>query len=169
MNKIIDNQIGDYAMKAAVFSDTHSNTALMLEAVRRVRPDLIIHLGDHDRDTEPLRLEFPEIPLYSVRGNCDLCSSGPDWEIVPLGPVSAFITHGHLYNVDYDRVDSLVYAAQEKGARLAMFGHTHRAYYGEVGGVQVLNPGTAGKGRELTWALVQVFDNGGIACEIKPL
>ena len=38
-------------MKAAVFSDTHSNTALMLEAVRRCRPDAIIHLGDYERDT----------------------------------------------------------------------------------------------------------------------
>ena len=50
-----------------------------------------------------------------------------------------------------------------------MFGHTHEAYYGEAGGVKLLNPGTAGKGHELTWALVEVFDNGGIACEIKAL
>ena len=156
-------------MKAAVFSDTHMNTALMVEAVRRFRPDVIIHLGDHSRDTDILRLEFPELPLYSVRGNCDLASTAPDSDIVQLGPVKAFITHGHLYNVDYDRVDSLVYAAQEQGAAIAMFGHTHRALYEEVGGVQVLNPGTAGKGRTLTWALVEVFDNGGIACEIKPL
>ena len=42
-------------MKAAVFSDTHSNTALMLEAVRRCRPDAIIHLGDYERDTAVLR------------------------------------------------------------------------------------------------------------------
>ena len=156
-------------MKAAVFSDTHSNTALMVEAVRRCRPDLIIHLGDHDRDTEILRREFPQIPLYSVCGNCDLGSTAPLRDIVPLGPVKAFITHGHLYHVDYDRVDSLVYAAQEAGAQIAMFGHTHRPYNGEMGGVKVLNPGTAGKGRKLTWALVEVFDNGGIACEIRDL
>ena len=58
-------------MKAAVFSDTHSNTALMVEAVARCRPDLIIHLGDHSRDTAILREKFPEIPLYSVRGKMD--------------------------------------------------------------------------------------------------
>lgn len=156
-------------MKAAVFSDTHSNTALMVEAVRRCRPDVIIHLGDHDRDTNVLRVEFPEIPLYNVCGNCDLYPAAPDTDIVPLGPVKAFITHGHLYNVEYDRLDSLVYAAQEQGAKLAMYGHTHRPLYEEIGGVKVLNPGTAGKGRKLTWALVEVFDNGGIACEIKEL
>ena len=108
-------------MKAAVFSDTHSNTALMVEAVSRCRPDLIIHLGDHSRDTAILREKF------------------------------------------------LVYAAQEAGAKIAMFGHTHEAYYGEAGGVQLLNPGTAGKGRTLTWAVVTVFDNGAIVCEIKDL
>ena len=156
-------------MKAAVFSDTHTNTALMVEAVRRSRPDVIIHLGDHDRDTDILRREFPQIPLYSVCGNCDLFPESPSRDIVPLGPVKAFITHGHLYHVDYGRVDSLVYAAQEAGAKLALYGHTHQPDYQEVGGVQVLNPGTAGKGRKLTWAWVEVFDNGGIACQIRDL
>ena len=155
-------------MKAAVFSDTHSNTALMVEAVRRTRPDIIIHLGDHDRDTEILRREFPDTPLYSVCGNCDIGSTGPLADIVPMGPVKALITPGHTYTVDWG-IDSLVYSAQEQGAKLAMYGHTHRADYREIGGVQVLNPGTAGKGRTLTWALVTVFDNGGIACEIKDL
>ena len=154
-------------MLAAVFSDTHSDTALMVEAVRRVRPDLVIHLGDHERDTAVLRQEFPHIPLYAVRGNCDLASSAPETELVPLGPVKAFITHGHLYSVDRGP-DSLVYAAQEQGAQLAMYGHTHRADYRQVGGVQVLNPGASG-GFRPSWALVRVFDNGGIACEIKPL
>ena len=156
-------------MKAAVFSDTHTNLALCLEAVRRCRPDAIIHLGDHDRDARAIAQEFPEIPMYSVCGNCDLAPTSPVSDTVQLGPVKAFITHGHLYNVDYDRVDSLVYAAQEQGCRLAMFGHTHRPLYQEVGGVTVLNPGTAGKGPKLTWALVEIFDNGGIICSIQDL
>ncbi len=155
-------------MKAAVFSDTHSNTALMEEAVRRTRPDMIIHLGDHARDTEKLSSQFPDIPLYSVRGNCDFGDDAPDTDIVPMGPVKAFITHGHLFNVNY-YLDSLVYAAQEQGAAIAMFGHTHEAENCEIGGVHVLNPGTAGKGRDLTYATVEVFDNGGIAVEIKEL
>ena len=54
-------------MKAAVFSDTHSNTAKMVEAVRSAMPDVLIHLGDFERDAEVLRREFPDIPLYNVR------------------------------------------------------------------------------------------------------
>ena len=155
-------------MKAAVFSDTHGNTALMVEAVRRLRPDVLIHLGDYERDTEILRREFPEIPLYSVCGNCDMAPMSPLIDTVPLGPVKAFICHGHSYAVEYG-IDRLVYAAQEQGAKIALFGHTHSAYNGEAGGVKVINPGTAGRGRELTYAFIEVFDNGGIASEIREL
>lgn len=156
-------------MKAAVFSDTHGSTARMLEAVRRKRPDVLIHLGDYERDAEVLRREFPEIPLYSVCGNCDFAPLAPLTDIVPLGPVKALICHGHTYAVEYNSIDRLVYAAQEREAKLALFGHTHIPYNGEAGGVRVVNPGTAGKGHHLTYAWIEVFDNGGIATEIRDL
>ena len=160
-------------MKVAVFSDTHSNTTLMLEAVRRCRPDAVIHLGDHDRDALEIRGEFPEIPLYNVCGNCDLMPLAPNKLTVQLGPVKAFLTHGHIFDTGFSRgspiVDTLVYAAQEEGAQIAMFGHTHQPLYEQVGGVQVLNPGSSGKGRNPTWAIVEIFDNGGIICSIKEL
>ncbi len=156
-------------MKAAVFSDTHGVTEPMVDAVQRCRPDAIIHLGDHDRDTAPLLRKFPEIPLYSVSGNCDFAALAPLKMTVTLGPVRAFLTHGHLYGVDYGNVDRLVYAAQEAGAQLALFGHTHVPFHEDYGGVKVVNPGTAGKGGRLSWALLTVFDNGGIAVEIRQL
>ncbi len=155
-------------MKAAVFSDTHSSTARMAEAVRRWEPDVIIHLGDYARDTGILRREFPHIPLYSVSGNCDVGSPEPTAGVVSLGPVKVFLTHGHLYGVDWN-VDSLVYAAQERECALALYGHTHRPDSQEIGGVKVVNPGTAGAGRRLTGALITVFENGGIAAEIRDL
>ena len=154
-------------MKAAVFSDTHRNTRHMLETVRRIRPDIVIHLGDHDCDTEDLRLEFPDIALYTVCGNCDFVSTAPETDIVPIGPVKAFITHGHLYNVKYIGADRLAYAAMEQGAQIAMFGHTHVPMQQQIGDVLVINPGTAGKGRPSTWALVEVTDNGQILCSIN--
>ena len=156
-------------MKIAVFSDTHGVTRPMLDAVSRCRPDAVFHLGDHDRDTVALLKRFPEIPLYNVAGNCDFSSLAPNVLTVSLGPVKAFLTHGHLYHVDYGRVDSLVYAAQEAVCQLALFGHTHIPYHEDVGGVKVVNPGTAGKGRSLTWALLTICENGGIAVAMKDL
>ena len=152
-------------MKAAVFSDTHSNIALMLRAAREYRPDALIHLGDHDRDAEALRREFPDVPLFAVAGNCDVGSRAPLAAVVPLGDAKLYVCHGHQHSVDYG-VDSLVYAAQERGCSLALYGHTHRPDRQEVGGVQVINPGTAGQGRVRSWATVEVFPNGGLACEI---
>ena len=155
-------------LKVAVFSDTHTNTARMVDAVRDLHPDVLLHLGDHDRDAEVLRRQFPQLPLYIVCGNCDFAPSAPEKAVVQLGPVKAFLTHGHLYNVRWS-VDALVYAAQEAGAKLALFGHTHEPMNVEIGGVQVLNPGTAGQGRSLTCGLITIFDNGGIACEIRDI
>ena len=156
-------------LRIAVFSDTHGNTAPMLKAVRRERPDVLIHLGDHDRDAQLLRQALPDTPLYSVCGNCDYAPLSPSTMTVALGPVKAFLTHGHLYNVSPWNIDSLVYAAEEQGAKLALFGHTHKAEWKELGGVTLINPGTAGRGSVLTWALVTILDNGAISCEFHEL
>lgn len=156
-------------MKVAVFSDTHGVTIPMVNAVKEAAPDALVHLGDYERDAEALLREFPDIPLYRVCGNCDYSPKAPNCLTVQLGPVTAFLTHGHLYHVDFGRVDSLVYAAQEAGASLALYGHTHQALHQDVGGVKVINPGTAGKGREKTWALLNIYENGGIATEIRTL
>ena len=156
-------------LKAAVFSDTHGNNFPMLEAARQAKADVFIHLGDHDRDARLLRQAFPDTPLYSVCGNCDINPLSPERLTVGLGPVKAFLTHGHLYNVSPWQADSLVYAAQEQGASLALFGHTHRAVYEQLGGVTLVNPGTAGRGLNLSWALVTIHDNGAIYCEIRKL
>jgi hypothetical protein len=154
---------------AAVFSDTHSSTALMLEAIRRCHPDVVIHLGDYERDAVIIRSEFPDIALYQVCGNCDMFPSSPVSDLVPLGPVKAFITHGHQYNVEWGDFSRLAYAAEEQGAKLAFFGHTHRAENTDLGSIRVVNPGTAGRGRELTWARIEVYENGAISSEIVPL
>jgi putative phosphoesterase len=156
-------------LRAAVFSDTHSNNALMLETIRRTRPDVVIHLGDYERDAETIRNGFPDIALFNVCGNCDMFPSSPSTDIVPLGPVKAFITHGHLYNVEWGDLTRLAYAAEEQGAKLALFGHTHRAENIDLGNVRIVNPGTAGRGRELTWARIDIYENGGFTTEILSL
>ena len=153
-------------IRAAVFSDTHSSTALMLEAIRRYRPDVVIHLGDYERDAEKIRSEFSNIVLFQVCGNCDMFPSSPATDLVPLGPVKAFITHGHQYNVEWGDFSRLAYAAEEQGAKLALFGHTHHAENADLGSVRLINPGTAGRGRDLTWARIEVYENGAFSSEI---
>ena len=156
-------------MTIAVFSDTHGSAVRMLCAVGELRPDALVHLGDGARDAERLQSEFPEIPLYRVRGNCDAASALPDELVAEFGAVRALLCHGHRYAVDWGRLDSLVYAAQEKACSLVLFGHTHSAENAEIGGVRLVNPGAAGAGAKRSFALIEIFENGGVTAEIRPL
>ena len=156
-------------MKIAVFSDTHGSTARMLRAAEELRPDALVHLGDYARDADCLAAAFPEIPLYRVRGNCDAAPLSPEELVVAFGPLRVLLCHGHRYAVDWGRLDPMVYAAQEEGCALVLYGHTHRAENAELGGVKLVNPGTAGLGAARSFALVEIFENGGAAAEIRPL
>lgn len=152
-------------MKLAVFSDTHGSTAAMLSAVRRVRPDILVHLGDCVRDAAALSAEFPDIPLHSVSGNCDFASRESDLEIFFAGPVRVFATHGHRYGVKLS-LDSLLNSAHFSQAGLVLYGHTHVARIDCWGGMTVVNPGAAGAGRRATFAVIDISDSGAIAPRI---
>ncbi len=155
-------------MKLAIFSDTHGNTAGMVRAVRRICPDILVHLGDYVRDTAVLEGEFPELPLYSVSGNCDLFAALPDAMTFLAGPVTVFATHGHRYSVRQS-TDSLLNAAHFSGASLVLYGHTHTARFEQMAGMSLLNPGTAGTGATPTFAVAEISNAGEIACRIIPI
>lgn len=154
-------------MKLAIFSDTHGRTAGMLRAVRRVSPDVLVHLGDYVRDTSTLMTECPDLPLYSVSGNCDLASNLPDTVTFSAGSVQVFATHGHRYFVKYG-TDALLNAAHFSGASLVLYGHTHIARLERIAGMSVLNPGTAA-GASPTFAVAEVDSQGAIICKIMNL
>ena len=116
----------------------------MTGAVSETRPDAVIHCGDGSRDTQAVIREFPELPVYQVGGNCDFDPTLPLTLTVELSGVRILIAHGHSYGVRYGDLDRLAYAAEEAGARIALYGHTHRAKVDTVGAVTVLNPGSAG-------------------------
>lgn len=153
-------------MKIAVFSDTHGWKAGMIKAIEDYAPDQVIHLGDGIRDAQEVSAMFPHIPVCCVPGNCDGVDDGEGYKLVKLGPVTAFLTHGHRYAVRGGKLDVLLYAAQCCSAQIAMFGHTHRAGFEQTGGIFVLNPGTAGKPPRRTWAKLEIGAEGEINCKI---
>lgn len=149
-------------MKIIVFSDSHGESSGMISAVRQHRPDMIIHLGDGSSEADELSTLFPDIPLHAVRGNCDLASTKPDRICFPAGPITIFASHGHLYPSN----DAFLNAAHICGASLALCGHTHIAQVKYYPGLTVLNPGTVGKGRNLSYAIVEPNANGEPVCKI---
>lgn len=152
-------------MKLAIFSDTHGSVSGMLRAVRRVSPDVLVHLGDYLRDTAALEKEFPDLPLYAVPGNCDYASGLPDFLTFSAGSITVFATHGHRYSVKQGN-DALLNAAYFSGASLALYGHTHIPCQDLVAGMYVLNPGTAGTGKSPTFAVAEIDCGGCVMCRI---
>lgn len=144
-------------MDFLVLSDSHGRTKNILEALSRQirRPDGIIFLGDGLRDL--MYCEVGDIPVYSVRGNCDTSSffgdiSSDDVRIIEACGKRIMLTHGHLYGVK-SGLSRLIYAAAEKNADVVVFGHTHAPLEMRIDSsdsdildkpLYLLNPGSVG-------------------------
>lgn len=152
----------------AVFSDTHGAVEAAAAAVRKSRPDMIVHLGDYARDAAALKEQFPGIELRSVRGNCDFGSRALLFDCFLVGKTRLFISHGHAYGVK-SGLAALRRAARSAGADMALFGHTHRPVCLQEDGLLLLNPGSAGCPPRLTWARLEIGEEGGVSCRILDL
>ena len=134
-------------MKILIFSDSHSSLGFMRRCVEAVKPDAMVHLGDHYDDGEVLAEMFPHIPLHQVAGNCDRyrCPvSARELLCYDLGGVRVLMTHGHRQWVKQG-LGGLLAEARRYDARVVLYGHTHIPYcHQEEDGIWVLNPGSAG-------------------------
>ena len=134
-------------MRVGGFSDSHGDHEALDELLERMGAlDAVCFLGDVARDAEHLRERLAAMPnqpvLYAVRGNNDYYSTCTlPWDLlIELGGVRIYMTHGHRLV----SLMNLAYKAQECGAQVALFGHTHQALCETVQGVLLLNPGSAG-------------------------
>ena len=154
-------------MKICVFSDSHGCAEHMIRAIAREKPALCFFLGDGERDLVQVQSRYPQLPFYAVRGNCDWCSAQSASIVCTVGGVCIFATHGHLYNVKHEPdLDSLLRAAEEAGASLALFGHTHLPLLETRRGITLLNPGSVGRSARPGYALLSL-DGGSVKAELK--
>ena len=134
-------------MKILVLSDSHSVLGLMRRFIEKVKPDAVIHLGDHYDDGDAIRQEFPHIQFHQVPGNCDRYRCHPDLHTAlcyDVGGARLFMTHGHEHHVKQTLL-RLLQDARSMGAAAALYGHTHIAdCHMEEDGLWVLNPGSCG-------------------------
>ena len=154
-------------MRILVLSDSHSALRFMRQAIQRIQPDAVIHLGDYYDDAAALAEENPHIVFHTVPGNCDRYRCTPDTPLIlcyPIGGVKLYMTHGHLHNVKSD-IGRLIADAQTQGAAAALFGHTHSALCAKYGDMWVLNPGSCGYGNGSA-GLIEVCDNKISACRL---
>lgn len=116
-------------MEFLCLSDSHGRAKNIIEAFARQikRPDGIIFLGDGLRDLS--YCDFLDVPVYSVRGNCDsmlypIELRSTEERILDFYGKKIMLTHGHKYDVK-SGLSRLVYAAAEKNVDVVIFGHTH--------------------------------------------
>jgi putative phosphoesterase len=114
-----------------------------MEQIIRGTPEaaMILHLGDLSRDAVLLSALFPTLPFKNVNGNNDFRPDLPDEMLLDIAGKRVFLCHGHRHRVKYG-LDMLLKAATEKGADLALFGHTHLPYCDVKNGIYLLNPGS---------------------------
>ncbi len=150
-------------------SDSHGMTSNLRDAVgiaMRCGPiDAFVFLGDGVQDFEKIRPVLlkcnPAMRLVGVRGNNDFASSLPAMEAFVFGGRNIIATHGHHYQVKYG-LERLCYAAREREAEVALFGHTHQSLIEEACGVLLVNPGAVCEGgmRRPAYAELAVDEQG---------
>ena len=151
-------------MKLLVFSDSHGTTYSIDAAVQQEgHADAVIFCGDIARDADYIRERYPNIALYAVRGNNDFFCDDPyvlmpEWEDIRI-----YITHGHRERVKFG-LHELAQQCRQNHCRLALFGHTHAPFNGEVGGVHLVNPGSI-RSSHGTYARIEI-NHGSISAEI---
>lgn len=124
-------------MKLLLMSDTHGNQAGIRKAIKLAgKVDAVIHLGDYDRDTKCIKKH----KVYSVKGNCDIGSTERGERLITLEGKKILMLHGHKQRVKFGLMN-LGFYAQEKGADIALFGHTHIPTEQYSGNILLYNPG----------------------------
>jgi hypothetical protein len=160
-------------MNILVISDSHGDSQCVKALLERYAPNgqvqMALHLGDNAGDLLRYESEYPSLVMQAVCGNCDY-GYEPE-RMLTLGSRRLLLLHGHRQNVKFT-VDTLAYYAQERGADICLYGHTHRAAQLERGLVLLFNPGSVteprGGGRP-TYGLLTVPKRGAVDGKIMKL
>lgn len=130
-------------MRILVISDTHGNLSRVYKVINAIsdKIDAVIHCGDIVEDVDTLKLKYPNLKFYNVRGNCDYGSAVPNEDIFIIGGKKFFVTHGDLHGVNWN-IDRLCYKGAEVGADICLYGHTHVPFIDNYNGIVILNPGS---------------------------
>jgi hypothetical protein len=139
------------AGKILVVSDSHGHNANLRKVIEYFGPrgeqlEMLIHLGDMG-SLESIE-KLVDCPVEAVCGNCDFLPNLPAAKIITIGNEKALITHGHRYNCK-SGTGLLRELAQENGAGIVLYGHTHMPLYENSDGIRIANPGSISMPRQM--------------------
>lgn len=150
---------------AVILSDTHGNKNDLLKIKDILKEaDYIFHLGDGFYDLYVFDTEITK-KIVQVVGNCDLVDYDRE-RTVEIEGVKIYMTHGHLYGAKSGTA-KLAARAEEVGADLCLYGHTHQAKIETFGSVTVANPGTLYRYSDKKSFIYAVFNEGKVTLKIN--
>lgn len=151
-------------MRILVFSDSHGIWGAMRSAIENhPEADMIIHLGDGERDIDRVSDVIGNRKVVQVCGNCDVFSQLPQNELVIANGVKIFCSHGHTEFVKYGTRE-FTDKAKKLGAHIALYGHTHQSVTAYEDGLHIMNPGSIAN-RE--YGAIDIVDGGIILLKLK--
>jgi uncharacterized protein len=148
--------------KVLIVSDSHGSTEI-LDAIKEKHVgevDQMIHCGDSE-----LTVGNNSISGFTiVKGNCDFYGDFPEEAMVEVEGYKILVVHGHLYSVKSSLL-SLSYRAEEMGANIVCFGHSHLLGAEKIQDVLFVNPGSIrlprGR-RERTYVILELRDENAV-------
>lgn len=160
-------------MKILVFSDSHGAGHYIRSAIQshHGQADALVFLGDGATEAHAVFREFPHIPSYILRGNCDSALrlsaeeiDASEEELLHLGGLRFLALHGHTVHVKSGYGWAVLSAAQ-KQADAVLFGHTHIPENRTVENparpesrILLFNPGSIGMSREHSYGVIHIVD-----------
>lgn len=145
-------------MRIIVTSDSHRRANYLLEIIEKhyENADLFINLGDGEDDVDSALMLYPKLKIERVCGNCDWGSSLPLTKQITANGKKIFFSHGHPFYVKHG-YEVIEQKAQELGADICLFGHTHVPYTAFKDGIYYMNPGAVCDG---VYGIIDIVDNG---------
>lgn len=147
-------------MKVGILSDSHGDyryidLALAHKDAQGV--ELWLFAGDIAMDADYLAM-ITDKEVIKVAGNNDWPGGRlPDYETADIAGHTIFLTHGHLFGVGFG-LRNLAQAANDVGADIAVYGHTHVAVEQMVEDVLIVNPGSISRPRDARNGSFMVMD-----------
>jgi hypothetical protein len=148
-------EIGDMeeTVRVGILSDTHGHVCEDVMAVI-AGCDIAVHAGDIGSASVLQHLQEVTGRVHAVLGNNDVPGLWAGEELNVLGTLSAVaelelpggklaIEHGHVHGHTSPDLDSL--RAAHDGARVVVYGHTHKLLIERSETPWVINPGAAGR------------------------
>ncbi|WP_042223306.1 metallophosphoesterase [Oceanobacillus manasiensis] len=139
--------------KVLIISDSHGLTDELLQVKNEHKLEYMIHCGDSELDMDTIEMDG----FFKVAGNCDLDTRYPEEQTLEVNNVKFLAVHGHLHNVKQNLLTA-GYRAEELGANVICFGHTHVAGAQQENDQLFINPGSIRQPRgrlEKTYAIME--------------